>query len=155
MKNTVRINWLLVLFVILIFHSLPSLSAASPSDSNSSKSLQNIAVAAAEGSAASGISMIAGKAPYYLIFDHNGGFVKSIRNPGHRSGHNSSSEVVDLLLKESCTIVIAGKFGDKLQNRLKANNIEYYERSGMAKNVVRQFVSAHNTLQNMQTNATR
>lgn len=152
MRNITRTYLLLLLFGTLISHILPGLSAASPSDLNSSKSLCKIAVAASGDTATSGISKIAGKAPYYLIFDGNGVFLKSIENPGHSSRHNSSSEVIDLLLNESCKIVIAEKFGEKLQNRLKANHIEYYEMKGMAKNAVLQFLFTHSTIQNMRAN---
>ena len=143
MRNKIGTYCLLLLFGALISQVQPNLSRASNSDTDATRSLNKIAVAAVENITTSDISMIAGKAPYYLIFDENGVFLKSIKNPGRSSRRNASSVVVNLLLKESCKIVIAGKFGKKLQNKLKANKIEYYERKGIVKSVLQTFVSAN------------
>ena len=43
--------------------------------------------------------------------------------------------------------VIAGKFGEKMQNQLKANKIEWYEREGIVKIVVQTLSLANKTLQ--------
>ena len=110
----------------MFFQVQPSLSVTS----------NNIAIAAVGDNVNSEISMIAGKAPYYLIFDEKGILLKSIKNLGQSSRRDSSSIVVNLLLKESCKTVIAGKFGEKLKSQLKANNIEYYEREGIVKTVI-------------------
>jgi len=143
MRNKIRTYCLRLLFGALIFQVQLNLSSASNSDTDATRSLNKIAVAAVGDIVTSDISMIAGKAPYYLIFDENGVFLKSIKNPGRSSRRNASSLVVNLLLKESCKIVIAGKFGEKLQNKLKANKIEYYERKGIVKSVLQTFVSAN------------
>jgi predicted Fe-Mo cluster-binding NifX family protein len=145
MRNKIRTYCLLVLFSALILQLQPNLASAANSDTDHTKSFPQIAVAAAGDSTTSEISMMAGKAPYYLIFDKNGAFLKSIKNPGQWSGRNSSSVVVDLLLQESCKIVIAGNFGRKLQHQLEAHKIEYYEREGIVKNVVQTFVAADKT----------
>jgi predicted Fe-Mo cluster-binding NifX family protein len=145
MKRTATV--LLLLFGALIFQVQPSLSSASNSDADSRRLLNKIAVAAVGDIVTSDISMIAGKAPYYLIFNENGVFLKSIKNPGQNSGRNSSSVVVNLLLKESCKIVIAGKFGEKLQKQLKENKIEYYQREGIVKSVMQKFLLANKKIQ--------
>lgn len=126
MKIKINTLCLLLFFGAIFFQAQPSLSVTS----------NNIAIAAVGDNVNSEISMIAGKAPYYLIFDGNGVLLKSIKNPGQNSSRNSSSIVIDLLLKESCKTVIAGKFGEKLKKRLKANNIVYYEREGIVKTVI-------------------
>jgi len=48
--------------------------------------------------------------------------------------------VVNLLLKESCKTVIAGKFGDKMLYQLKESKIEYYEREGIARKVIQELI---------------
>jgi predicted Fe-Mo cluster-binding NifX family protein len=126
MKIKINTFCLLLFFGAMFFQAQPSLSVTS----------NNIAIAAVRDNVNSEISMIAGKALYYLIFDENGVLLKPIKNPGQNSSRNSSSIVVDLLLKESCKTVIAGKFGEKLKHQLKANNIEYYEREGIVKTVI-------------------
>ena len=147
MKNKIAFLCLLSLFVVLLYQIQPILSNAANSGTNSTRSSNTIAVAAVGDLEISEISMIAGKAPYYLIFDENGVFLKAIKNPGQSNRRNSSAVVVDLLLKESCKIAFAGKFGEKLRNKLNANQIEFHERQGIAKSVVQKFVSDAKTPQ--------
>jgi hypothetical protein len=64
MKNKINILCLLLFFGAMFFQVQLCLSATP----------HNIAIAAAGDSVNSEISMIAGKAPYYLIFDENGVF---------------------------------------------------------------------------------
>jgi predicted Fe-Mo cluster-binding NifX family protein len=83
---------------------------------------------------------MSGRAPYYLIFDEKGVLKKSLKNPAINSRRDASSEVIGLLLKESCEIVIAGQFGNKMQNLLKQNNIRFYIREGTADKVIQSFI---------------
>jgi len=131
---------LLLFFGTLFFQAQPSLSNPSNSEADSTKLSNKIAVAAVGDSVNSNISKISGRAPYYLIFDGNGVFLKSIKNPAQSRGRRASSGVIDLLLKESCKTVIAGKFGDKMLSQLQANKIDYYEREGIAQKVVQTFI---------------
>ena len=85
------------------------------------------------------ISDIAGRAPFILIFAEKGNFLKSIKNPALSMGGGASAEVVSLLVKESCKIFVAGKFGFKMQSQLRSNNIEYIEKQGLAKNIIKSF----------------
>ena len=71
--------------------------------------------------------------------DENGNFLKSIRNPALNIVGGASTEEVNLLVRESCKIFIAGQFGFKMEGQLKANNIDYYIKQGSAKNVVQKF----------------
>ncbi|MBN2356964.1 NifB/NifX family molybdenum-iron cluster-binding protein [candidate division KSB1 bacterium] len=127
-------------FILGAFQVQQSLCLTDNSMADDTKSSDRIAVAAVGDSAHAEISMTAGRAPYYLIFDENGIFLKSIKNPAQSRGRRASAGVVDLLLKESCTTVIAGKFGNKMQNQLKANRIQYHVRKGIAVKVVQAFL---------------
>jgi predicted Fe-Mo cluster-binding NifX family protein len=127
MKYNFNTFGLLSFFGAMFLQVQPTLSFAA----------NNIAVAAVEANENSEISEVAGRAPYYLIFDQNGVFLKSIENTGQSSRRGSSSAVVDLLLRESCKTVIAGQFGGKMNSQLKANQIESYERTGIAKDVIK------------------
>ena len=134
-----------IYLVLLFFSSLILQAQQNPyikTDSNGTgiKSLNNIAIATVGDSLNSEISAIAGRSPYYLIFDKNGIFQKSIENPALSSGGSASPIVIDLLIQESCNAVIAGNFGDKMLNQLKWNKIEYYERDGIANEVLQAFL---------------
>ncbi|MBN2089463.1 hypothetical protein JW964_07610 [candidate division KSB1 bacterium] len=140
MKNKLTTLCVLLFFVTLFVQVQSSFSLSINSDADSTKSSSKIAVAAVGDSANSAISTTAGRAPYYLLFDGNGIFIKFVKNPAQNLGRRASSGVVDLLLQESCKIVMAGRFGDKMQNQLKANKIQYYERVGNAKQTVQTFI---------------
>lgn len=142
MKNIFRIVCALVILGTLVLHAQQNPSAKSNPDVDSSKSLDRIAIATVGEGINSKISKFSGRAPYYLLFDGNGVFIKSIKNPAQSQGHRASSGVVNLLTKESVKIVIAGEFGDKMENQLKANKIEYYEHEGIAKDVIQTFVKS-------------
>ena len=137
MRANVRI--LCAIFFLSAFFTEvhPSLLIRTNSDVDHSKSSNTIAVATVGDSVTSEISMKAGKAPYYLIFDDDGLFIKSLTNPFQTRGRRASVGVVDLLNKESVRTVIAGKFGNKMKKLLEADNIEYHELTGIAQEVVK------------------
>ena len=140
MRKNLR-TFCLVLFLSTFFFQVQhALSITPNSDADSSKSSNKIAIASVGDSVTSKISEKAGRAPYYLIFDGKGVFLKSIKNPAQNRGRGASSWVVDLLVKESVKTVIAGRFGDKMKNLVKANKIEYHERAGITKETVETFL---------------
>ena len=100
------------------------------------KASDRIAIATVGDNVGSEISGVAGRTPYYIIFDGNGVFLKSLKNPAQSQGRGASSVVVDILIKESVKTVIAGKFGDKMTMQLDANKIEYHVHAGIAKDIV-------------------
>lgn len=140
MRKGIRILGLAFFFNILFLQARQSHSVTTHLEPDGDKSVNRIAVAAVGDSVNSKISTVSGRAPYYLIFDENGIFLKSIKNPALSRGRGASTAVINLLLKESCAIVIAGKFGYKMQNQLKANQIDYYNRQGIARKVVQTFI---------------
>ncbi len=141
MSNKIKSFCLLIIFSAVLFQVQPGFSLVIHSDKDNAESSNKIAVAAVGESINSEISMNAGRAPYYLIFDENGDFRKAIKNPAQSSRGGASTVVIDLLLQESCKTVIAGNFGEKMQIQLKANEIKYYEREGIVKNVVQSLVN--------------
>ncbi len=137
MTNKVKTFYLLLSFGFLFFQVQSGFSFTPGQDTEKEKPFDNIAVAAVEDCIDSEISRNAGRAPYYLIFDENGDLLKSITNPAHGRGRGGSSAiVVDFLLEESCKTVIAGNFGDKMRDQLKANEIEYHQLEGTVKEVL-------------------
>jgi predicted Fe-Mo cluster-binding NifX family protein len=136
MKGNLRTIFLVLFFSVFFLHGKQCLSVTRNSDVDNSKSSNRIAIAADGDSITSEISKRAGRAPYYLVFDKKGVFLKAIKNPSLMQGGGASSVVVDLLIKESVKTVIAGKFGDKMKEQLKANKIKYLERTGITKEIV-------------------
>lgn len=137
MKKKLRIIYL-VFFCGILIPAQPGLSAM---DKTGAESAVNIAVAAESSTESSSISDKAGRAPYFLIFDGSGAFIKAIENPAQYKQGGASSSVTALLKKESVKILIAANFGAKMKNNLKAAGIEYHEHTGIAKEVVETIIN--------------
>lgn len=131
MKRCICVACLLLCSGLPLFPVLPSPVYAAGAAAQGMTS-GNIAVAASGDTAESLISAVAGRAPYFLIFDRNGVLRKSVKNPGLLHERNSSEAVIGLILKESCKTVIAGRFGVKMQTKLNENGIGSYELEGAA-----------------------
>jgi len=138
-KNLGRIYQVLFLSVIFIL-TQQSLADTKNSDKEKEKSLYKIAVASSGKNETSKISDKAGRAPYFLVFDSNGNFIKSIKNPAQGRRGGASSRVTNLLKKEFVKILIAGKFGNKMKNNLNAARIEYQKQTGIAVEVVAKII---------------
>jgi len=136
MRKILLIFSLVLLISVFFFQVQQGLSFTRNSDVDSLKASNRIAIAAVGDSVNSEISKVAGRAPYYLVFDGNGVFLKAIKNPSQNRSGGASSVVVNILIKESVKTVIANKFGTKMKNQLKANKIEYHEHAGMVKKTV-------------------
>jgi predicted Fe-Mo cluster-binding NifX family protein len=136
MKKNLRIVYLLLFLSAFFMHTLQGLAVDDNSDKDDAKSSAKIAVAVVGDSDTSKISDKTGRAPYFLIFDCSGSFIKAIKNPAQDQRGGVSSSVIALLKKESVKTLIAVKFGAKMENNLKAAGIEYRQHSGIAKEVV-------------------
>ena len=136
MKEKLRTFYLVLFFCAFFLQVQQCTSIKRNSEVDSLKTSSRIAIAAAGDSVTSEISKRAGRAPYYLVFDGKGVFLKSLINPSRMRERGASSGVVNLLKKESVKTVIAGKFGDKMKKLLKMNKIEYHEHAGIAKEIV-------------------
>lgn len=150
MRKNLRTFYLVIFLSIFFLQVLQSLSFAGNSDMDKSKSANRIAIAAVGDSVTAEISKKAGRAPYYLIFDGNGVFIKSLKNPAQSQRGGASSGVTDMLKKDSVKTVIAGKFGDKMKKLLKANKIEYHEHTGIAKEIVKTIIKNKRSKKNVQ-----
>lgn len=126
------------LFAMIAFSACKTQQSFSETVSTETKP-GKVAVAAVGDDENAEISDIAGRAPYFLLFDGEGNFLKSIRNPALNKRGGASTEVVSLLMKESCKTLIAGRFGAKMQSRLDANNMKYYQMKGIVKNAIEKF----------------
>jgi predicted Fe-Mo cluster-binding NifX family protein len=64
------------------------------------------------------VSVQAGRAPYYLIYDENNDLVESISNPFAVGGGGAGFGVAKMLADANVNIVVAGKFGDKMEQAI-------------------------------------
>jgi len=133
MKKNLRIVYLVLFFSALFMQAQQGLAGT---DKKETKAKAYIAIAAESGTESSKISNLAGRAPYFLIYDCSGAFIKSIKNPAQDRKGGISATVTALLKKESVKKLIAVKFGAKMETSLKAAGIEYSANSGTANKVV-------------------
>lgn len=96
-----------------------------------------IAVASDGNTPASAVSPVAGRSPYYLIFDGKGAFIEALTNPHKNAGGGAGTLAVDFLAGKGVTTVIAGAFGDKMIAAMKAKGINYIELKGTAADAVK------------------
>jgi predicted Fe-Mo cluster-binding NifX family protein len=92
-----------------------------------------IAVAAYQKSQTSEISVQAGRAPFFLIFDERGALLEILKNPFSVGGGGAGFGVAKMLGDKQVQVVIAGKFGSNMIDSLKEKGIHTYEMKGIAK----------------------
>ena len=96
-----------------------------------------IAVASEANTPASAVSPVAGRSPYYLIFDGKGAFVEALSNPHKNAGSGAGPMVVDFLAGKGVTTIIAGTFGNKMIAAMQAKGINHIEFKGIAAEAVK------------------
>ncbi len=81
------------------------------------------------------ISPVAGRAPYYLIFDGKK-LVKTIENPFRRGGGGAGFGVAKVLANEKVSEAVAGHFGGNMISALKDNKIKTKTAKGKVSDVL-------------------
>ena len=96
-----------------------------------------IAVASNSKQPTTNVSSLAGRSPYYLIFDNTGKLIEVIENPYKDVRGGAGSSVAYYLAEKGVTIVVAETFGGKMINAMKSKGITYYEFKGIVSNAVK------------------
>jgi len=96
-----------------------------------------IAIACLKNAVDSEVSQIAGRAPYYLIFE-KGQLVKSIKNPFVVGGGGAGFGVTKMLADGKIKLVIAGKFGENMKIALNNKQIRFKETTKNIKEILKE-----------------
>jgi predicted Fe-Mo cluster-binding NifX family protein len=99
-----------------------------------------IAVASDGKTASSVVSGVAGRSAYYLIFDSKGKLLEAIENPHKDAAGGAGPLVVNFLAGKGITVVVAGKFGDKMIGAMKGAGMAYVEFTGTADDGVKKYL---------------
>jgi predicted Fe-Mo cluster-binding NifX family protein len=77
----------------------------------------------------SNISDIAGRAPYYLIFEDKK-LIETIDNPFSFGGGGAGLSTAKMLADKNIDLVIAGRFGPKMISAMEEKNMKYRAMEG-------------------------
>ncbi|MFP4022517.1 MAG: NifB/NifX family molybdenum-iron cluster-binding protein [Candidatus Paceibacterota bacterium] len=97
-----------------------------------------IAIASVQNDKNSEVSDIAGRAPYYLIFNENSELIDSFENPFTEQKGGAGVAVAKMLAEKGVDMVIAGAFGEKMTDALEVEEIEYLEKGGLVAETIKE-----------------
>jgi predicted Fe-Mo cluster-binding NifX family protein len=102
-----------------------------------------IAVASKSKQITSTVSTLAGRSPYYLIFNSTGQCIEVVENPDKDVRGGAGTSIAYYLSEKGVTIIIAEIFGNKMINAMKSKGITFYEFKGTANEAVKRILNSH------------
>jgi len=96
---------------------------------------EKIAVAANGDAPGALVTAHMASSPYFLVFDQNGQLLEALDNP-YQSSNSPGPDIVNYLSGKGATVVVAGKFGPKILDVMKAKRIWPVPFKGSAKDAV-------------------
>jgi len=101
-----------------------------------------IAVAAAGKIPSASVSNLAGRSPFFLLFDGQGNFQDAIENPYRAQKSGAGVSLARFLASKGVRAVVAENFGDKMIAALNQNGLRYFPFKGLAKDGVKTLLEA-------------
>lgn len=101
-----------------------------------------IAVASDSPEATGQVSTVAARAAYFLFFDKDGELLEAAANPYADVAGGAGPRAAGFLIDKHIQVVIAGHFGSKMSNALKADNIQCIEKQGIIIDEVERVIHA-------------
>lgn len=87
-----------------------------------------IAIASKKEDKSGEVSLVGGRASYYLVFE-DGKKVETIKNPFKRGGGGAGFSVAEMLSEKDVDLVISGNFGRNMISALDNKGIKYKQMS--------------------------
>ena len=100
-----------------------------------------IAVASNNKNTTSNVAAMAGRSPYYLIFDSIGKLSEVIENPYKDVRGGAGPSTANFLAGKGVTIVIAETFGGKMINAMKSKGTTHFVFKGIASDAVKKVLT--------------
>lgn len=97
-----------------------------------------IAVAAEDTEITSRICKVAARAPYFLFFDNQDNLLQTVKNPYVYTSGSAGPKAAGFLIEKKVDLIIAGRFGHKMQNALKPNKVQMVEQQGRVIDAVKE-----------------
>ncbi len=83
------------------------------------------------------VSQVAARCPYFLFIDGTGKLLEAVDNPYKDTRGSAGVSTANFLAERNVTIVIAGRFGNKMRNVLETKEISYFESQGIVEEVIK------------------
>jgi len=83
------------------------------------------------------VSQLAARCPYFLFIDSTGKLLEAVDNPYVETRGGAGVSAANFLAERNVTIVIAGRFGEKMKNVLEAKEIAYFESQGIVEEAIK------------------
>ena len=83
------------------------------------------------------VSQRAARCPYFLFIDGTGKLLEAVDNPYADTRGGAGVSAANFLAERNVTIVIAGRFGDKMKNVLETKEIAYFESQGIVEEAIK------------------
>ncbi len=96
-----------------------------------------IAVASEGKTLKDSVSQVAARCPYFLFVDGTGKLLEAVDNPTEDTKGSAGVSAANFLAERNVTIVIAGRFGDKMKDALETKEIAYFESKGIVEEAIR------------------
>jgi predicted Fe-Mo cluster-binding NifX family protein len=100
-----------------------------------------IAVAANDKVLTATVSGQAATAPYFLFFDQKGKLLEAVQNP-YKDADRAGPSVVGFLASKGATVVVAGGFGPKIVDDMKAKGITPVSFNGSVADAVKKVLQS-------------
>lgn len=121
---------------LIMFFLISAIIYGSPGDR------VKIAIASNKKNTTSHVGAIAGRSPYYLIFDNTGKLIEIIENPYKDERKGAGLSTANFLAEKAVTLVIAETFGDKMINVMKQKGMTYLEFKGIVDDAVKKALNS-------------
>ena len=86
------------------------------------------------------VNSLAARGPYFLIVDSKGNLMEAIENPYKDTRGGAGVSAANFLAGKNVTILVAGNFGNKMKDALKAKDIACFEFKGIVKDAIKKIL---------------
>ena len=99
-----------------------------------------IAVASEGETPEASVSAIAARCAHFLFFDGDGVFQNALENPYKEAKGGAGAQAAAFLAEKKATVLLAGRFGEKMKAALESSEIECVESEGTVADAVEKFL---------------
>lgn len=99
-----------------------------------------IAVASEGKTLEASVSQVAARGPYFLIVDGEGNVLEAVENPHKDTQGRAGVAAADFLAGKNVTVVVAGRFGDRMKRVLEEQDIACFVFDGTAGDAVKKIL---------------